>query len=226
MRRSSKWITAIWKSEIWLLLPFFAMVALLLIIGLAANKATDSTNLAFDRHVMFAFRSSSNNFTTPIGPPWVQELARDVTSLGSFAVLGLVLLVAAGYLLAVRNWKYALFLLFSFLGGTAFNSLLKFVFARPRPDLFAPAVRVFTPSFPSDHAALSAVTYMILAAVLGKSKGVQLAPNYWMSVASILTLLVGISRIYLGVHYPTDILAGWCVGSAWAIFCWTIMSRS
>ena len=116
MQRSSKWITAIWKSEIWPLLPFFTMVALLLVIGLAANKATDSTNLAFDRHVMFAFRSSSNNFETPIGPPWVQETARDVTSLGSFAVLGLVLLVATGYFLAVRNWKYALFLLFSFLG--------------------------------------------------------------------------------------------------------------
>jgi undecaprenyl-diphosphatase len=222
----STWITEIWNSGTWLILPFFATSTLLLTFGSVANEAPDGTTLAFDRSVMFVFRTSSNNFSTPIGPAWVQEMARDVTSLGSFAVLSLVIIVGAGFLLVKRDWNSALFVVLSFLGGTIFNTLLKFGFARSRPDFFAPAARVFTASFPSDHAAISAVCYMVLAAVLGQKAGTRFLQNYSMGVAMLLTLLVGVSRIYLGVHYPTDILAGWCVGSAWVIFCWTIMDRS
>ena len=226
MRPISTWMNEIWNSGTWLILPFFATSTILLTVGLTANGALDGTTLAFDRYVMFLFRSSSNDFSTPLGPAWVQEMARDVTSLGSFAVLGLVIFLGAGFFLVLRDRKSALFVMLSFLGGTVFNTLLKFGFARSRPDFFAPAARVFTASFPSDHAAISAVCYMILAAVLGQKAGTRLLQNYLMGVAMLLTILVGISRIYLGVHYPTDILAGWCVGSAWVIFCWTILSKS
>ena len=167
---------------------------------------------------MFVFRTSSNNFSTPIGPAWVQEMARDVTSLGSFAVLSLVIIVGAGFLLVKRDWKSALFVVLSFLGGTIFNTLLKFGSARSRPDFFAPAARVFTASFPSDHAAISAVCYMVLAAVLGQKAT--------MTNAAFACMARGPMPHDRQVHYPTDILAGWCVGSAWVIFCWTIMNRS
>ncbi|MDB5876513.1 MAG: phosphoesterase, partial [Ramlibacter sp.] len=85
--------------------------------------------------------------------------------------------------------------------------------------------KVFTASFPSGHAALSAITYLTLAALLAKMTASHRVRYYFMAVAVALTCLIGVSRVYLGVHYPTDILAGWCIGSAWALMCWAVMTR-
>jgi undecaprenyl-diphosphatase len=152
-------------------------------------------------------------------------MARDVTSLGSFSVLGILLASVTGYLLLARKPDSALLILAAVLGGVAISSLLKFSIARPRPDLFVPAAKVFTTSFPSDHASLSAITYMTLAALLARTIVSRKIRVYFMVVALALTFLIGLSRIYLGVHYPSDILAGWSIGSAWALGCWTIMTR-
>jgi undecaprenyl-diphosphatase len=110
-------------------------------------------------------------------------------------------------------------------GGIAINSIVKIQFARPRPDLFIPAAKVFTASFPSGHAAFSAITYMTLAALLARMTSSRRLRYYFVAVAIALTLMIGVSRIYLGVHYPTDVVAGWCIGSAWALICWAIMTR-
>lgn len=107
MRHISAWTTAIWNSATWLLLPFFAASTLLLMFGLAVNGGFAGATLAFDRYLMFVFRRSSNDFSTPIGPTWVHEMARDVTSLGSFPVLSVVILIGAGYLLVIRDRKSA-----------------------------------------------------------------------------------------------------------------------
>ena len=106
-------------------------------------------------------------------------------------------------------------------GGMLISHLLKLLFARPRPEI-EHAVQVFTPSFPSGHATLSAVTFLTLAALLSRVRTRRRVKIYFVSVAVILTVIVGVSRIYLGVHYPTDVLAGWCIGSAWAIACWAM----
>lgn len=225
MRRIINWIAEVWRAETWLLMPFFVVAALLLTFGFIADEVMEGATLKFDRYVMFAFRSTANNFSVPIGPPWVQEMARDVTALGSFSVLGLLLVAVTGYLLLIRKREQALLVLVAVLGGVVVNSLLKVAFGRPRQDLFAPAARVFTASFPSDHAALSAIAYMTLAAMLARTIASRAVRIYLISVAITLVVLVGASRVYLGVHYPTDILAGWCVGSAWALACWTIMTR-
>jgi undecaprenyl-diphosphatase len=107
-------------------------------------------------------------------------------------------------------------------GGVLLSNLLKFTFERPRPGLVPHAVRVFTTSFPSGHATLSAITYLTLGALLASLHDSVRFKVYFLSLAILLTIAVGISRIYLGVHYPTDVLAGWCIGAAWAAFCWTI----
>ena len=100
--------------------------------------------------------------------------------------------------------------------------VLKQIFERGRPDLVPHAVQVFSASFPSGHATLSAVTYLTLGALVARLAPHRLAKAYVLGVAIVLTLLVGTSRVYLGVHWPTDVLAGWCVGAAWAIACWLV----
>jgi undecaprenyl-diphosphatase len=134
------------------------------------------------------------------------------------------LLAVVGYLLLTRRRAAAWLMLGAVSSGVALNSLLKFGFARPRPDLVAPAVRVFTPSFPSGHATMSAITYLTLGALLARTNSEISVRIYFMTLAGMLTVLVGLSRIYLGVHYPTDVLAGWCFGTAWAMGCWVLMT--
>ena len=179
--------------------------------------------MAFDRRVILALRSPINP-GEPWGPPWLQEAARDVTGLGSIVVLTMMTLAIVGYLLLSQERAQALLMAVAVFGGMALNEALKLVFARPRPELALHATRVFTTSFPSGHASLSAIAYLTIGALLTRSQPSFKVGLYVMSLAALLTVSIGISRIYLGVHYPTDVLGGWCIGAAWAIACWTIAS--
>ena len=193
--------------------------SLILGFGLLAEEVFEGDAAAFDARVAGLFRSAGS--ATPIGPPWLQELARDVTSLGSYAVLGLILLTAVGYLLLVYKRATALFLAGSVVGGMVLSTLLKLAFNRPRPDLPTTA-RVFTASFPSGHAMLSAVTFLTLATILTRAETDPRIKAYFVSIGIFLTVAVGVSRVYIGVHYATDVLAGWCAGSAWTMLCWAL----
>jgi len=181
----------------------------------------EGKSLPFDRWALLALRDPANP-SSPAGPAWVQEAARDLTSLGSIIVLAIITLAVAGYLFLARQQASAWLVLIAVFGGIAAIDLLKALFARPRPDVVAHAARVFTASFPSGHASLSAITYLTIAAVLARSQSSLRIGVYFMALAAFLTVVIGISRLYLGVHYPTDILAGWCIGTAWAIACWAI----
>lgn len=145
---------------------------------------------------------------------------RDITALGSYAFIIILVGACLGYLLLLRKYSLALTVTAAVLGGMLISNLLKYGFDRPRPDI-QHAARVFTTSFPSGHATLSAVTFLTLGALLTRVNADRRAKLYFLSVAVFLTIIVGLSRVYLGVHYPSDVLAGWCVGSAWAVLCWT-----
>jgi undecaprenyl-diphosphatase len=134
------------------------------------------------------------------------------------------MLTFSGYLFLARKYVAAWLMIIAVCGGIALNDLLKVVFARPRPDLVYQAVRVFTSSFPSGHAELSATTYLTIAALLAQNHSSFKIGLYFIALAALLTILIGISRIYLGVHYPTDVLGGWCIGAAWALGCWVLMA--
>lgn len=209
-------------AEIRPLAILLCAAALILGFGLLAEEVFEGDAAAFDAHVAGLFRSAGS--ATPIGPPWLQEMARDVTSLGSYALLGLILLTAVGYLLLVYKRATALFLTGSVVGGMVLSTLLKLAFNRPRPDLPTTA-RVFTASFPSGHAMLSAVTFLTLATIVARAETDPRIKAYFVSIGIFLTVAVGVSRVYIGVHYATDVLAGWCAGSAWAILCWALANR-
>jgi undecaprenyl-diphosphatase len=218
-------VKAFRRAETSLLVSVLAVAALLLVFGCIVDKVMEGSTSNFDRYVVLAFRGGTDPSIGPIGPAWVVEMARDVTSLGSFVVLGMITLAVALYLLLTGGRAAALLVVVAVTGGIAINDILKIQFARPRPDLFVPAAKVFTASFPSGHATLSAITYLTLAALLAKMSASRRLRYYFMALAVTLTTLIGVSRVYLGVHYPTDILAGWCIGSAWALMCWAVMTR-
>ena len=225
MRSLLQRMSTFWHAETWLLVSVFIVATLLLTFGFIADEVMEGSTTTLDQSIVLLFRSGSDNLSGPIGPPWVREMARDITSLGSVAVLGIVSLAVVAYLLLAGARAAALLVLVAVVGGVTINSFLKIQLARPRPDLFVPAAKVFTASFPSGHAALSAITYMTLAALLARMTVSPRLRVYFMGVAITLTFMIGLSRVYLGVHYPTDILAGWCIGSAWALICWAIMTR-
>ncbi len=199
------------------------IAGLLFAFGFIAQEVAKGKTLAFDREVMLALRSSADP-RVPIGPTWLPEAARDLTSLGSIIVLVIITLAVVGYLFLAGRSAVAWLTLIAVFGGIVLSDLLKFAFGRARPDVVTPLARVFTTSFPSGHATLSAITYLTIGAILARSQPSSTISVYFMSLAAFLTMLIGVSRIYLGVHYPTDVLAGWCIGAAWAMGCWAIMT--
>ena len=205
-------------------MPFvLAIAGLLFAFGFIAQEVVKGKTLAFDREVMLALRSSADP-RVPIGPTWLPEAARDLTSLGSIIVLVIITLAVVGYLFLARRSAVAWLTLITVFGGIALSDLLKLAFERARPDVVNPLARVFTTSFPSGHATLSAITYLTIGAILARSQPLSTISVYFLSLAAFLTMLIGVSRIYLGVHYPTDVLAGWRIGAAWAMGCWAIMT--
>ncbi len=176
---------------------------------------------AFDHAVLLALRDPADP-SDPIGPWWVELAARDVTSLGSMVVLIYATAAVLGYLALSGRRAAAALVLVAVSGGMALSSLLKIGFDRPRPDLVPHAVEVSTASFPSGHAMLSAVTYLTLGALLARVQPSRRLKAFLLGLAVTLTILVGASRVYLGVHWPSDVLAGWCVGAAWASLCWFV----
>jgi len=186
--------------------------------ALLADEVTEGGTQAFDQNLLLAFRTGPAH--SPLGPPPVREAARDITSLGGTAVLTIVTIIAAGFLALDGKTHMALFLCASVLGGVAASTVLKDVFHRPRPDLVPYSVYVSGASFPSGHSMMSAVTYLTLGALLARSQERKRIKAYFLLVAIFLTFSVGVTRVYLGVHWPTDVLAGWTAGSVWALLCW------
>jgi undecaprenyl-diphosphatase len=203
---------------------FVVLVAMLGFV-VFGNEVIEGDTSAFDRYLLLALRDPMDP-AQPIGPSWLQPAAIDMTALGGTAVLTFLTTMIVGYLLVVRRNSAALLLAVSVGGGSLLSSVLKTVFDRPRPDLVPHAVAVASASFPSGHAMLSAVAYLTLGGLLMRVQIRLVAKVYVLATAVVLTVLIGISRVYLGVHWPTDVLAGWCVGAAWALLCWVVAAWS
>jgi undecaprenyl-diphosphatase len=184
-----------------------------------ADEVLEGETHAFDERILLALRSAGDR-SDPLGPGWLEELMRDVTGLGGTGVLTFITLAVAGFLALDGKRHAALFVIAAVGGGMLLSTLLKLGFDRPRPDLVPHGALVYTASFPSGHATVGAVVYLTLGALLARVQAGRVLKLYLLALAILLTVAVGISRIYLGVHWPSDVLAGWAIGAAWALLCW------
>ena len=212
------------RDELLLLVGMVTLLGAVLLIVNLAGEVLEGDTLDFDKRMLSALRKADNP-SQPIGPPWLELAAFDLTALGGPTVLGLTVAAVAGYLLLMGLYRHAAFVLVASAGGWLLNGILKEFFARPRPQVVPHLREVMSLSFPSGHALTSAAVFLTLGALLMRVAERRLVKFYIMAVAILATLLVGSTRVYLGVHYPTDVLAGWLIGVSWALFCW-LLERS
>ncbi len=189
------------------------------IFAMIAGEVKEGGTLAFDRQLLLAMRHPDLSLK---GSPAFQEAARDVTALGGVVLLTLITVATAGFLALDGKRRMAAFLCASIFTGSLLSTILKDLFHRPRPDIVPHAVYASSGSFPSGHSMLSAITYLTLGALLARSHQRRALKVYFLFLAVLLTLIVGVSRVYLGVHWPTDVLAGWTAGAVWALLCWLV----
>lgn len=223
-------LPASWNPKGWSWLARRELVTLLLLLLVfggtwafveVADEVGEQETRQIDRRVILAMREPAD-LSDPIGPRWVEEIGRDFTALGSNGTILLLALAGVGYLYLDRKPHAAVFVVVAVGGGMLLSNLLKELFQRPRPDLVPHGSYTLTTSFPSGHSMVSAVAYLTLGALLARLQSRRVLKVYLLGVAVVFTLLVGVSRVYLGVHWPTDVLAGWSAGAAWAILCWTV----
>jgi undecaprenyl-diphosphatase len=221
---------AVWKT--WLARQDFIFLGTLLVAAAAvfvffelAQQVIRGNTRDLDEAILLALRDPMD-LSDPVGPRWFEEMMRDLTALGGTAVLTVITLAVAGFLVVTDKRHTAFAVITAVITGTALSQMLKWGLARPRPDLVPHAAEVYTASFPSGHSMLSAVVYLTLAALVAQTQPSRRVRVYLIALATTLTMLVGASRIYLGVHWPTDVLGGWVVGATWALLSWLILLRA
>jgi undecaprenyl-diphosphatase len=183
------------------------------------DEVVEGEKLSYDEWILIMMRDGDGN---PLGPSWIQESIKSITALGSTTILVLVLTALSGFLVLQKNYKSAALIFITSCVGVSLVVILKSTLDRPRPDVISHLVKVTSQSYPSGHTTMSAVVYLSLASMLAHIQDRKRIKIYSIGMAILLTFAVGMSRIYLGVHYPSDVLAGWALGLSWASFCWIL----
>ncbi len=173
----------------------------------------------FDESILIALRHADDMHQLR-GPDWLKDFMRDVTALGGAPVLILISLGVIGYLILQKSYRSLALVIIATVSGLLMSLILKFYFIRPRPEVVPHLMTETTPSFPSGHSMMSAVIYFTLAALLTRLETSNKIRIYTISLTLFVVFIVGISRVFLGVHYPTDVLGGWTFGLFWAMLCW------
>jgi undecaprenyl-diphosphatase len=190
------------------------VAAALVFLGLAWLIVSGHSFSLDDRLIML-FRDPAAP-SVPLGAAWLREAVRDMTALGSFVGLFFMAATAALALWICGYRHLAIGLVVSLVTAFLASTVLKIAIARERPDVVAHAALTFTASFPSGHAFLSAATLFTIAGFVGLASRRPDIARFCIVMAAIVVGLVGLSRIYLGVHWPSDVLGGWCLGIVWS----------
>lgn len=189
------------------------------------EQVRDGDTTASDHAILLAFRRADDP-STPIGPSWLVQSAIDISALGGTTFITLLTIAAAGFLALHKRWR-RMFTLISAVGGAAIlSSTIKLSLLRERPAIAAHLTEFWSYSFPSGHAMVSAAAYLTVGMMLASTQETKRARIYLVSLAVGMTVLIGVTRIYLGVHWPSDVVGGWCAGAAWALLFWVFMRRA
>jgi undecaprenyl-diphosphatase len=209
------------RLEIRALLLWGAAAGALWAFLVIAGEMGEGETGALDRALLLALRAPGNP-TDPIGPRWFEEAMRDLTALGGNVVLILVVITALAALLFRAKRRHALVLASTIAVAQVSSEILKAVYDRPRPTLVPHGSFVYSASFPSGHSTMAATVYLTLAAIVASVEPTRRAKVFDFTLAIAIIVAVGFSRVYLGVHWPSDVLAGWALGSLWALaaFIW------
>lgn len=190
-------------------------VAVLMLVG----WLTDRQPFAFDRAIILALRQRGN-LGVPIGPGWLKGAMVDVTALGGSTVLTIVTVMVIGLLLIRRLPLTALLVAAATISGSTLVQAVKGHVDRARPTLVPHLIEVRGLSFPSGHSTNSAIVYLTLAGLAAQAVPHRGTRNYLLAAAILLVGAIGCSRVYLGVHWPSDVLVGWSFGTLWALVWW------
>ena len=224
---NSRWLDR-WKSAGWndfvLLVSGVGLCLCGWIFLSVARAVSRGSQVEFDERLMLAMRHPDNLALT-VGPEWLADLGRDISAVGSAGVVILLSLLVIGFLVMRQQWRYVALLVVAIAGGHSVNTVLKEIYARERPQVVPHLALVNSASFPSGHSSASSVVYLTMGALLAQAAERKREKIYFIGAAFGLTFLIGLSRVFLGVHYPTDVLAGWSVGTAWALVCWLVATR-
>ncbi|MBP0614303.1 phosphatase PAP2 family protein [Jiella mangrovi] len=219
LRRLSLWL---WQRvEIWTLLGALLIAGAIWAFVSIAGEVVEGDTKGLDREILLSLRSASD-VSDPIGPRWLEEFGRDVTALGGTGILIMITTFVAIYLWISGKRRSMVMVVAAIASGFAMSQILKRSFDRPRPDLVPHGDYVYTASFPSGHAMMSAITYLTLGILLARVEPKRRVRAFLLGLAVFLTVIIGISRVYLGVHWPSDVLAGWTAGAAWALMWWLV----
>jgi len=215
-----------WRRALRIARTEIAALSALLVIALGvmtfvevADDMTEADGQLFDQAVLHWLQPIAGQ---PRGPWWLQEAAADLTSLGGISVLTLFAVIAFAFLLIQRKRLSALLLVVGLIGGVALSEGLKALFERERPPVAYQAVETLNASFPSGHALLSTVFYLTLGVMLTRAFPSKRLKAFVLGSAILIALLIGLTRVYLGAHWASDVIAGWCAGAAWAMALWLV----
>lgn len=178
----------------------------------------------FDEAIVRNLRDADNP-ATPIGPGWFKELTRDFTALGGYGILSTITILITTFLHLERRQARAHFVVFAIVAGYSLSMILKAIIARPRPEIVPWLSHVHSSSFPSGHSMMSAVVYLSLGLMLSDLTSRRLVKTFVVVAPLTISAAVGFSRVYMGVHYPTDVVAGWWLGISWSLACWLAIRR-
>jgi undecaprenyl-diphosphatase len=210
-------------NEIKILLIVLSVVAGLFIFISIANEVVEGETQHFDNYILKSLREP-NDVSQPAFPEWVTDAMKNITALGSATIIVLFTLMITGYLLLQKKYYWLWLVLIATISGALLVAGLKEFIGRTRPTVVTHLLEENSLSFPSGHSMMSAIVYLTQATLLSRIEKSRRVKIYIISVALLLTFLIGISRVYIGVHYPTDVLAGWVAGISWALLCWYVAS--
>lgn len=207
------------RYEFTILLVFALIIGGTWVVVELADEVAEGDTQNTDEALLMALREGADT-NNPIGPPWVESLMRDFTALGGAGILTFIVLSVAIFYVIQGKYREMLFLLVAVVGAYLISYALKDFFGRARPQFVASGTYYSFTSFPSGHALLAAATYLTLGSIVAELMTRNRLKAFVLLLALFLAVLVGFTRVYLGVHWPSDVLAGWVIGAVWAMICW------